>query len=106
VIPALPGADAKLFPPLGLPTLRPIRQLEQVLATAIVGHDQSYIERPCVRARMIDVDTSSIGIIEFDADKKKRDGVVKKGRAAADQFLASWDWDEYRARCRGTANQK
>jgi NTE family protein len=100
VIPALPGADAKLFPALGLPTIPPIRQLEQVLTTAIVGHDQSYIERPCVRRRMIDVDTSSIGIIEFNASKKRRDGVVEQGRMAAERFLADWDWDEYRAECR------
>jgi NTE family protein len=106
VIPALPGADAELFPPLALPTLAPVRQLEQVLATAIVGHDQSYIERPCVRRRMIEVDTSSIGIIEFNANKKKRDGVVKQGRAAAGRFLAGWDWDKYRAECPGIADQR
>jgi NTE family protein len=98
VIPALPGADAELVPPLVLPTLPAVRQLEQVLVTAMVGHDQSYLERPCVRRRMIDVDTSSIGIIEFDANEKQRDGVVTQGRAAAERFLAGWDWDEYRGR--------
>jgi hypothetical protein len=58
------------------------------------------IEQPCVKRRTIDVDTSSTGILEFDADKDKRDGVVNAGRAAADRFLASWDWDEYQAECR------
>jgi NTE family protein len=105
VIPALPGADAELFPPLVLPTLPAVRQLEQVLVTAIVGHDQSHLERPCVRRRMIDVDTSSIGIIEFDANEQQRDGVVTQGRAAAERFLAGWDWDEYRVECRGSAVQ-
>jgi len=99
IIPALPGADAKLFPALALPALPPVHEVEQVVATAIVGHDQSYIDRPCVRRRMIDVNTSAIGIIEFDADKKTRDGVVRKGRDAAQQFLASWNWDEYRKKC-------
>jgi NTE family protein len=65
--------------------------LEQVLATAIVGRDQSYIERPCVRRRMIDVDTSAIGVIEFDASEEQRDAVVEQGRAAAERFLAGWD---------------
>ncbi|HEU0318523.1 MAG TPA: patatin-like phospholipase family protein, partial [Solirubrobacteraceae bacterium] len=101
IIPALPGADAELFPPLALPTLPPVRQLEQVLATAIVGHDQTYIERPCVRRRMIDVDTRSIGILEFDADQGKRDQVAAEGRDATDAFLAGWDWDGYRTECRG-----
>jgi NTE family protein len=73
-----------------------VRQLEQVLATAIVGHDQSYIERPGVRRRMIAVDTSSIGIIEFHADRDKRERVAKQGRAAAERFLAEWNWERYR----------
>jgi NTE family protein len=101
VIPTLPGADAKLFPPLALPALPPVRELEQVLATAIVGNDQTYLEQPCVRRRMIDVDTSPVGIVEFDADKEKRDAVVENGRTAAERFLAGWDWDEYRAKCPG-----
>ncbi len=97
ILPALPGADAQLFPPLALPALPAIRQLEMVLATAIVGHDQSYIERPGVRRRMIAVDTSSIGIIEFNANKPKREGVIRQGRVAAERFLADWDWNEYLA---------
>ena len=104
IIPALPGADAKLFPPFALPTLPPVRELEQVVVTAIVGHDQTYIERPCVQRRMIDVDTSSVGIVEFDADKHTRDGVVESREAAAKRFLAGWDWDEYRAKCPETAD--
>ncbi len=101
IIPALPGADAELLPLLGLPLPPPLRQAEQVLATAVVGHDQTYIDRPCVRRRMIEVDTRSIGIIEFDADEQKRAGVVAKGREAAEQFLAGWDWPKYRNECRG-----
>jgi predicted acylesterase/phospholipase RssA len=58
VIPTLPGADVKLFPALALPALPPMRELEQVLATAIVGNDQTYMELPCVRRRTIHVDTS------------------------------------------------
>jgi predicted acylesterase/phospholipase RssA len=105
IIPTLPGADAKLFPPLALPTLPPVRELEQVVATAIVGHDQTYIELPCVQKRMIEVDTNSVGIVEFDADKSTRDGVIESGKAAAKRFLAGWDWDEYRAKCPGTVDQ-
>jgi len=104
IIPALPGADAALFPPFALPTLPPLRQLEQVLATALVGHDQTYLDQPCVRRRIIDVDTRSIGIIEFNASKDTRDGVIEKGREAADQFLAGWNWNAYKTECSGVAD--
>jgi len=102
IIPALPGADAALFPPFALPTLPPLRQLEQVLATALV--DQTYLDQPCVRRRIIDVDTRSIGIIEFNASKDTRDGVIEKGREAADQFLAGWNWNAYKTECSGVAD--
>jgi NTE family protein len=109
VIPALPGADDELVPELG-PLLAlsnaipPFREAEQVLATAIVGHDQTYIRRPCVRRRMIEVDTSGIGITEFAADERKRAGVVAKGREAAARFLEDWDWAGYLRDCRGAVD--
>jgi hypothetical protein len=53
--------------------------------------------------RTTDVDTSSVGIVEFDADKEKRDAVVKQGRTAAERFLATWDWDDYRVKCPASA---
>jgi NTE family protein len=97
IIPALPGADSQMFPALGLPTLGPLRQLEQVLATAIVGHDQTHLEQPSVRRRLIDVDTSAVGVLDFDVDKATRRKVIGKGRTAAQQFLAGWDWDAVRS---------
>jgi NTE family protein len=109
VIPALPGADDELVPELG-PLLAlsnaipPFREAERVLATAIVGHDQTYIRRPCVRRRMIEVDTSGIGITEFAADERKRAGVVDKGREAATRFLEGWDWAGYLRDCRGAVD--
>ncbi len=42
-----------------------------------------------------------IGLTEFNTDKPKRDGVIEKGRQAADKFLASWNWNAYKAECRG-----
>ena len=101
VIPELPGGNPKLFPGLGLPQLPPLHLLEQVVATAIVGHDQTYLERPCVRRRAIQVDTSEVGIVEFDAGKRKRDEVIANGERAAREFLAGWDWERFKQDCRG-----
>jgi NTE family protein len=101
VIANLPENDADLFPNLALPALPPVHLLEQVVATAIVGHDQTYLERPCVARRTINVDTSAIGIVEFDASAEKRDAVVANGIAAADAFLDTWDWESFRRDCSG-----
>ncbi|HEV3280461.1 MAG TPA: patatin-like phospholipase family protein [Acidimicrobiales bacterium] len=107
ILPDLPGGSAQLLPNIALPALRvsqllpAAHLLEQVVATAIVGHDQTYLERPCVSRRIISVDTSGIGIVEFDASKKKREAIVAKGDAAAGQFLQGWSWDRYKKECGG-----
>ena len=100
VIPDLPDGNPKLFPGLMLPQLPPLHLLEQVVATAIVGHDQTYLERPCVRRRAIRVDTSAVGIVEFGADQRTREGVIANGERAAREFLAGWDWERYKQDCR------
>jgi NTE family protein len=53
---------------------------------------------------MIEVDTSGIGITEFDADERKRADVVAKGREAATRFLEDWDWTGYLRDCRGAVD--
>ena len=103
IVPDLPAGNAQLFPGFLLPRLPPVRLLERVIATAIVGHDQTYLERPCVMRRTIPVDTSAIGVVEFDATARQRALVVANGEAAAEKFLAAWDWDAYRRDCGGRA---
>jgi len=100
VVPSLPAGAAELFPGVALPALPPVKLLEQVVATAIVGHDQTYLERPCVRRRTIFVDTSSVGIVEFDASDGQRATAIANGTAAAEDFLRTWDWDEFQRECR------
>ncbi|MDP1850065.1 MAG: patatin-like phospholipase family protein [Solirubrobacteraceae bacterium] len=99
IVPELPAGDPELFPGIALPALAPVKLLEQVVATAIVGNDQTYAERPCVRRRTINVDTSAVGIVEFDASAAQRDAVIANGTAAAERFLASWDWDAFQLAC-------
>jgi len=112
IIPTLPAASAQLLPGIALPALQvvqllpPAHLLEQVVATAIVGHDQTYLERPCVRRRAIEVDTSAVGIVEFDASKEKRETVAANGTKAAEQFLERWDWERYKKECRGATNDE
>lgn len=100
VIPDLPDGGPALFPGIVVPKLiPPLDLLQRVVGTAIVGHDQTYIEQPCVRRRVIRVDTSAVGIVEFDADAAKRALLVANGERAAAEFLATWDWKAFKADC-------
>lgn len=103
VIPDAPDANALLFPGLALPQPPPIRLLARVMTTAVLGHDQTYLEQPCVRRRAIQVDTSAVGVVEFGCGEDKRAGLVANGERAAREFLADWDWAAYQHECRGVA---
>jgi NTE family protein len=101
VIPDAPDANALLFPGLALPQPPPVRLLARVMTTAVLGHDQTYLEQPCVRRRAIQVDTSAVGVVEFGCGEDKRAALVENGERAARQFLATWDWTAYQHECRG-----
>lgn len=90
IMPELPADMKDLFPAVPGGGLPPINMLERVAATAIVGHDQTYLERPSVQRRTIAVDTSELGIVEFNAPPEKRETVRTKGETAAERFLADW----------------
>ena len=99
VVPGVSAGELDLFPGVALPALPPVKLLERVVATAIVGNDQTYTERPCVRRRTINVDTSAVGVIEFDASEQQRATVIANGMAAAERFLQTWDWDAFQRAC-------
>ncbi|MEO9221205.1 MAG: phospholipase, partial [Mycobacteriaceae bacterium] len=100
IMPDLPEGSGELIPVPSWLTPRPLKLLEQVIATAIVGHDQTYVDRPCVQRRTIAVDTSPVGVVEFNASSAQRDQVTANGRRAASEFLATWDWKAFQADCR------
>ena len=101
VIPDAPDANVLLFPGLSLPQPPPVRLLARVMTTAVLGHDQTYLDQPCVRRRAIQVDTSAVGVVEFGASEEKRSALVANGERAAWEFLATWDWEAFRHECRG-----
>ena len=84
-----------------MPALRPLRLFEQtfllesLLTTMLVGHDQTQLSRPWVRARTIEVESAEVGLLDFDISRKRLEEFYDKGYAAAQQFLSSWDWPEY-----------
>jgi NTE family protein len=85
---------------LSLPLVPPLRLLEDVLATAIVGHDQTYLDQPWVSSRTIRIDTSAAGVVEFDLNDNQKERLYNHGRDAAREFLHQWNWNDYLTRYR------
>ncbi|MEV6227780.1 patatin-like phospholipase family protein [Saccharopolyspora shandongensis] len=89
ILPNLPAGMDQVFPALGLPLPPPFELLKKVVVTAFVGNDQTHLNLPAVRNRTIAIDTSEVGITEFDADPDTVQTLVHHAREAVDTFLAN-----------------
>lgn len=84
-----------------MPALRPLRLFEQtsllesLLTTMLVGHDQTQLSRPWVRSRTIQVESTEVGVLDFNVSRKRLEELYEKGYAAAQAFLSTWDWPDY-----------
>ena len=99
IIPRLPSHNREVLPIAGRIPVPGVRHLEAVTATLIVGRDQTYLSRPCVAMRTMQVDTREIGVVEFSVDDARKQRVFQNGWDEADRFLSGWDWQRYLSRC-------
>lgn len=89
-----------------VPGLAPLRifggphLLEQVITTLLVGRDQAYLNEPWVSARTIRVDSTDVGVLDFDIARPEIDALYMKGYVAADEFLSTFDEKAYVRRFR------
>lgn len=88
LLPDLPEGLRAISPLLGPGFVPPMELMKQVVATAFVGHDQTHMNRPDVRDRTIEIDTTGVGITDFRLSPEERSALLEKGRAAAKTFLA------------------
>lgn len=101
LLPDLPENNDKVIPALaplrlfGGPSL-----LEDVITTVLVGRDQAYLNEPWVNARTIRVDSTAVGVLDFDISPAQIDALYARGYEAASAFLSTWDEDLYRRRFR------
>jgi NTE family protein len=101
VLPNLPEGNDKVIPALApIRLLGPPHLLESVITTVLVGRDQAYLSQPWVSARTIRVDSTDVGFLDFDISDNEIEALYVKGYAAAEKFLAGWDWDAYLERFR------
>ncbi len=87
LFPDLPEGLGDLVPFYGAPMLPTVRLLEQVVATTLVGNDQTHLDRPGVRERTMSVDTHGIAITDFGIDDAHRQDLIERGQQAAREFL-------------------
>jgi NTE family protein len=99
IIPRLPSHNREVIPVAGRIPVPGVRQLEEVAATLVVGRDQTYLQRPCVAMRTMQVDTREVGVVEFTVDDARKQRVFQNGWNEADRFIAGWDWQRYLDQC-------
>jgi NTE family protein len=101
LLPNLPHGNDKVIPALAaLRLLGAPHLLEDVITTMLVGRDQAYLNQPWVRARTIRVDSTEVGFLDFDITAAEVEAQYLEGHAAAERFLADWDWAAYLRRFR------
>ncbi len=89
-----------------MPALKPLRFFEQtallegLLTTMLTGHDQTHLNQPWVSARAIAVESTNVGVLDFDIARGRLDELYDKGYEAAREFLSTWDWQMYLKRFR------
>jgi NTE family protein len=92
------GDQARRFEGEGLMSM-----VKAMIGTMTSFYDQLHLDEPSVLARTIFVDTFGVKATEFDLDGTTRDRLYANGRAAAEKFLQSWDFQEYVATYRSAA---
>jgi NTE family protein len=101
VLPNLPAGNDDVIPYLKLlRLLRPPHLFESVLSTMLVGRDQTYLNQPWVSVRAIRVDSTAVGVLDFDLQQEDIEALHRNGYEAAQAFLSTWDWASYVRRFR------
>jgi NTE family protein len=97
--PADPQAEVRIESPI----LGPLTLFAALFHTAVVAHDAHAMAVPDVAARTILIDDLGIPPTQFDLTQAQKAALYASGEAAARDFLATWDFDEYKARFRSGA---
>jgi NTE family protein len=82
------------------PVRGPVELGAALVETAIEACQAEHVLDECNVARSVAVDTSSVSAVDFGIGPAQRDRLIEEGRATAQQFLGSWDYQAWLARCR------
>jgi NTE family protein len=91
------GDDAR--PPT--PVRGPVALALSVVETAIEGSQAIETLEQCNVARSVFVDTRGVAPTDFGISAEQQERLMERGRQAAADFLAGWDFEDWLRRCRG-----
>jgi NTE family protein len=66
----------------------------------LTGHDQTHLNHPWVSSRAIAVESTDVGVLDFDIPRGRLEALYDKGYETAQEFLSTWDWSTYLKRFR------
>ncbi|MHC1559684.1 patatin-like phospholipase family protein [Actinomycetospora sp. C-140] len=87
-----------------IPQPAPLRLLEQLITTMILGRDQAVLNKPWVAARTIHVDAGAVGLLDFGITPEKARALYDAGYTSATAFLDQFNWQAYKRRFRREAS--
>jgi NTE family protein len=92
------GSQARPVKDFGISSM-----VKAMISTMTGFFDSMHLDDPSVVARTVFVDTMRVKSTDFDLDDRTRDALYANGRAAAEKFLSTWDFDAYVATYRTPA---
>ena len=78
----------------------PLTRFAVLFHMAVVTHDAHAMAVPDIAARTIRIDDLGIPPTPFDLTQAQKVALYASGQAAARDFLATWNFDAYKARFR------
>jgi len=81
------------------PVRNPVELTRRLLATMTSAHDQLHVDQICVQDRTIFVDTTGVRSTDFGITPEQTETLYTSGCTAAQQFLATWDFQQWLHRC-------
>ena len=86
------------------PPPEPVRNVVSMgialVETAIEANQAEHVLDPCNISRSVYVDTRDVGAVDFSISEADQRLLIERGRAAAAEFLTTWDYTAWLKRCR------
>ncbi|XUL89072.1 patatin-like phospholipase family protein [Streptomyces galilaeus] len=77
------------------PVRSPVELARRLVSTMTGAHDRLHVDQNCVQNRTVFVDTTGVRSTDFRITKTQTEALYASGRSAAQQFLSTWDFQQW-----------